>query len=107
MCLLQQHYEALENCLTVVPLWKGPYLARGVGGVERAVPWQGSPSSELLPGVGPWSTCTSKGSHDSMVGLGSCLTLVEVDGGWDMGKAVCTGLTDMMVSLDKVQGETC
>lgn len=40
-----------------------------------------------------------------MVGLGPCLTLAEVDGGWDIGKAVGRGLTDMIFNLHKVQGE--
>ena len=39
-----------------------------------------------------------------MVGLGPCLTLAEVDGDWDIGKAVGRGLTDMIVNLHKVQG---
>lgn len=41
-----------------------------------------------------------------MVGLGSCLTLAEVDDGWDIGKAVSRGLADMIFKLDKVQGKT-
>lgn len=37
-----------------------------------------------------------------MVGLGPYSTLAEVDGGWDIGKAVGRGLTDLILNLHKV-----
>lgn len=40
-----------------------------------------------------------------MVGLGPYSTLAEVDGGRDIGKAVGRCLTDLILNMDKVQGE--
>lgn len=58
----------------------------GVQGELRAVPWQSTPSSELLSGAGPKRSSVvylhTKGGQNGLVGLGPCLILAEMDGGW-------------------------
>lgn len=58
----------------------------GVQGELRAVPWQGTLSSELLSGAGHKRSSVvyshTSGGHNGLVGLGPCLILAEMDGVW-------------------------